>query len=510
VLELADRLTPAQREGRQNLVGPPPPDARAQELLAERVAALATAAGRAAVVASACEDADLGFVRRALERAGLSLEDLLAAEERDLVQLGSGRLEWRHPLIRSVAYHRSTAELRRAAHGAVGAALTPGDSRRPWHLAAAATEPDEEVAAALEQEADGLRLRGGYAASGRARARAADMTPDRTRRVARLLDANGDFEFAGRFDEARRMLERARELTEDPLARARIRGLEASLVLRQGRPLEAREILAPQARLLADHAPVAAARFHLQAAFASMGLVEVGPWVEHARAALTLVRNGDRSTRGVAGAMLASALVAATRLDVAEPLLEETERSVLDRGEDDPVGGAVEMYALMARSLLWIERWDAAERILRRLEQDARRLSTGGGLPYVLNVRALLDMRLGRWSRAEAAATEAASLARDVGDEIFFLAGSAVRSWVAALDGRAEECRAAVQDALGSPEFVGLPRAVANYSPTSTSPPGRSTGRARLGRCPPMPDEGTVRPRRDYRSGAASARAMAR
>ncbi len=463
LLELATRLTPAQLDGREPLIGPPPPGASARSLLAQRVAALPDRGRRALLVVATSEDADLALLGRALGSGGLEVDDLVDAEDAGLLALRDGRVALRHPLVRSVAYHEAGARDRREAHAAVAAALPPSDGRRAWHLAAASTGPDEAIAAALEVEAERVRLRGGHRSSGRVRVRAAQMTPDPAQRVERLLEAAHDFELGGLFADAERALRDAGALTDDPPSLARIRGVEASLTLRRGRPREAREALVAQARALAPTRPRSAARFFLQAGFASMALIEVEPWLDHTRSGLALVPPEDPATRLVGSAQLAAALVAATRLDEAEPLLAELERTLLERGEDDPVGGAVEVYALLARTLIWLERWELAARILERLERDARRLSAVAGLSYVLYVRTLLDAHLGRWANAEAALAEQSALARDAGEDLFSSAAGSLRCWLAALRGRREECEEAARETLAAATDRSLAVAVAHY-----------------------------------------------
>ncbi|HEV2815327.1 MAG TPA: LuxR C-terminal-related transcriptional regulator, partial [Solirubrobacteraceae bacterium] len=323
-----------------------------------------------------------------------------------------------------------------------------------WHLAAAATAPDEDVAAALEEEARRVWLRGGYISSARTRVRAADMTPDAAGRVERLLEAVGDFELGGSFEEAERVLADARSHTEDPATLARIRGVEASLLLRRGHAREAREALLAQARFLADRLPTASARFFLQSAFASMTNAEVETWEEHARSALAVVPESEARTRLVGQAMLAAALVATSRLDEAEPLVGAVTERLL--GGEEPIGGAVEVYALMARSLIWIERFSEAREILERLDRDARRLNVIAGLPYILNMRASLETHVGRWSAAEVAVEEQVSLARDTGDDLFLHAGLSTRAWLAAVRGDEEACVTAAQAALGGATDLNL------------------------------------------------------
>ena len=75
-------------------------------------------------------------------------DDLEAAELAGLVRLESMRVVFAHPLVRSAVEGGATFAQRRRAHLALAAALSPADAdRRAWHAAAAAVEPDEQLAA---------------------------------------------------------------------------------------------------------------------------------------------------------------------------------------------------------------------------------------------------------------------------------------------------------------------------------------------------------------------------
>ena len=87
--------------------------------------------------------------------------------------------------------------------------------RRAWHLAAAAVEPDESVAAALENSADRARRRSGAGAAADALERSAQLTSGRGERGRRLTAAAHDAWLAGQRDRAATLLAEAEQLVED-------------------------------------------------------------------------------------------------------------------------------------------------------------------------------------------------------------------------------------------------------------------------------------------------------
>ncbi|CAM5451068.1 hypothetical protein SALBM135S_01895 [Streptomyces alboniger] len=102
---------------------------------------------------------------------------------------GSGRLVFRHPLVRASLTHTATPAERRAAHRLLADALPAGSPRRTLHLAAAALGTDAELAALLHAQADGMAAQGGDAEAAVLMARAARLSPDPPGRVTRLVTA---------------------------------------------------------------------------------------------------------------------------------------------------------------------------------------------------------------------------------------------------------------------------------------------------------------------------------
>ena len=107
-------------------------------------------------VAAAEETGDLSVVLRAAGMLGAPSEALDHAERAGLLLLSGNTVNFRHPLARSAIYQHATFAARRAAHEALARELHREQEvdRRAWHLAAAAVEPDAELAAALAASAN--------------------------------------------------------------------------------------------------------------------------------------------------------------------------------------------------------------------------------------------------------------------------------------------------------------------------------------------------------------------
>ena len=161
LLELPGMLSDGQLAGSEPLDDPLPVTASLEQAFLQRVRALAPESQRALLLAAAGQSDAVGPMADAAGALGVSLSALEPAEEAGLVLLGEGRLEFRHPLVRSAVYHGAAPGDRRAAHRALAEALTQDPGARAWHLAAAALAPDEEVADELEQAAREARGRDG-------------------------------------------------------------------------------------------------------------------------------------------------------------------------------------------------------------------------------------------------------------------------------------------------------------------------------------------------------------
>ncbi|MFE7396405.1 hypothetical protein [Streptomyces sp. NPDC057557] len=159
LLELPAALTDSQRTASHALPKRIPLPQRLQATFASRITSLPAPTRHLLLVAALEGSGNLLIARRAVEgRCGL--KHLAPAERLRLVDDATGRLAFRHSLMRSALVDLSTSNQRRSAHRALAEAWTGVPEQRAWHLAQAAIEPDEQIAALLE-DAAGVSARRG-------------------------------------------------------------------------------------------------------------------------------------------------------------------------------------------------------------------------------------------------------------------------------------------------------------------------------------------------------------
>lgn len=201
-IEVAERLTDAQRLGAAPLPKPLPVGARLEQLYQPLLAELSAPAWKAVLLCAANQHGSSAASVAALCRAGVDADAALEeAEERGVLVHDRGVLQFRHPLARTTAWLLATPTQRRAAHRALAAVL-PGDAAaaaRTWHLSEAATGPDDAVADALVAVA------------------AEERGPAGPRSRARVLATLGVLErYAGSVPRAAELLATAADLAEGP------------------------------------------------------------------------------------------------------------------------------------------------------------------------------------------------------------------------------------------------------------------------------------------------------
>jgi DNA-binding CsgD family transcriptional regulator/energy-coupling factor transporter ATP-binding protein EcfA2 len=190
LLELPTALSLPERAAEQVLPDVLPLGRKLQSTFAARLAQLPGPARALLLLAALDVSGDL----RVLQQAGAaqdSLGVLAPAERAHLVRVddSAGRVTFRHPLVRAAVVAASTSAERRHAHLALAQQLTSQPERRAWHLAASCVQPDEAVAALLEDTAASVLRRGDAVGAVAALIRAADLHPNGDRRSRLLAQA---------------------------------------------------------------------------------------------------------------------------------------------------------------------------------------------------------------------------------------------------------------------------------------------------------------------------------
>jgi DNA-binding CsgD family transcriptional regulator len=229
LLELARGLSDAELAGGYAMPTAAPLSADLQDHYLRQVRALPEPTRRLMLLAAADPTGDATLLWRAGRRLGLGGPEAATAVAQQLVEIGA-RVRFRHPLVRSAAYAAAPPQERSAAHRALAEATDVHDpDRRTWHRAAAATEPDEDVATALEEAAVRTQARAGSAAAAAFLQRSASLTAEPERRADRALAAALAYLHAGAFDTARGLLAQAESDAVDGLQRARVEQLRGQV-----------------------------------------------------------------------------------------------------------------------------------------------------------------------------------------------------------------------------------------------------------------------------------------
>jgi hypothetical protein len=460
LLELPATLSSRQLAGSEPLPTQLPMTARLQQAFLQRVRRL-PAATQALLLVAAAED--VGELSAILEAGrGLAIEPvaLEPAEHAGLVRTDGQELRFRHPLVRSATYQGATFTARRAVHRALVQVLADDRhaDRRAWHRAAATVGQDEEVARALEATGDRARRRGGPAAAAAALERAAELTPRPAPRARRLVAAAECLSAAGRGKLSLTLLDRSEPSAADPARMARVRG---QVELEAGIPAVACTLLLEGARPVLGSAPELATEMLVLATWAALAANQLDRIVEEIGPAIAGLPGHDDVRIGrAADSLFAFGL-----------------------GGPPPAGGARELPRRPRRAAAWphpafVWMWPmlvAAEPAgqdltaghgYARLVAARRAAGTVSTLTVALVNLALAESVQGLWPEATANATEGLRLARETGQPAtagYFLA---MLAWIAAYQGRAENCRRLADEALAvaSPRRLAVVAAFASWT----------------------------------------------
>jgi DNA-binding CsgD family transcriptional regulator len=454
LVELPQLLDESQARGESPLPDPLPAAASIERAFQRRAAGLSEAARTALTLAAALGDGDTGVLGRALGSLGVDARESLEEGERaGVVLLRPGSFDFVHPLARSALYQAALpADLRRA-HAALADALDPGAAPdlRAWHLSEAATEPDEELAAALESSADRAVRRGGYRSAASARERAAELSVDEEGRARRFALAGDAAQLAGLGERALALLDKALAAEGDPMRRAEIQNSRGFILYWRGKFDEAREAWRQAVQIEAFDREKAAVIYHelLGPCYERgdpAGVLEMGQrsyelaprdggWIEFMGATAMgfgLMYNGR--AREARPYLLRGGEIAETNPD----------------SFDDPV-----WLAIGGAALCFAEEDFRAQAFFERLIGEARATSSFGVLTFLLPALAGLERELGNWPRSRALAVECVELSLDTGQTINLANGRNECAHLSALVGREKECREIAGEAAALAQETG-------------------------------------------------------
>ena len=251
LLELAGGMSVAELAGGFATPGSTMAAGVLEQHYLQRVRALPEQTQGLLLLAAADATGDPTLLWRAAQVLGIGHDAAEPARTEQLLEIGSG-VRFRHPLMRAAAYAAGSTEDRRAAHRAFAEVIDADadPDRRIWHLASAATGPDEAVAAALERSATRARARAGVAAAAAFLQRSVALTPEPTRRVERALHAAHAHLHAGQFEAALGALAEAEADATDELQLALVEQLRADVNRTSVSGREAPRLLLDAARRL--------------------------------------------------------------------------------------------------------------------------------------------------------------------------------------------------------------------------------------------------------------------
>jgi DNA-binding CsgD family transcriptional regulator len=440
IIELPRSLSAGQRAGAEPIPDLPDRPERLRAAFLARLDDLDDDARRLLLLAAADTTGEVRTLEAAAGAGQLGRLDALEAT--GLLTVEEGRTKFRHPVARAAVYYDSLSEDRRRAHLQL-AAVAQGERRaehRVWHRAAAATGPDEAVAADLEAVAADARRRGGHAAAAAALERSADLSPDPEPRARRLVSAAEAYWTAGRSDLVPGLIRSARGLDADPTTRARACLVEGRFTFARGAPADAFALLAEAARLADREGGLALQSLSSAAEVAwwsgrpdwAMEVAEIATSSAPGRGdeadfLVALLEGGGHALAGefeAAGRALRRAMATAD-------------------GLDDP-----RLQMLAGEGALLLGDDVAARHHHLRAVASLRAVGALSELPFALQLLASVHAWYGELGAARASAAEGLDLARATGEERSGAFQLSMRAHITALRGDVEECERVVAEAL--------------------------------------------------------------
>lgn len=401
-----------------------------------------------ALLCATVPDVDVLAVLAPAERAGMVM-----------VQQNA-HIVFRSPLVRSSVVQLSSAiELRRA-HLLLAQTTSAQPHQRAWHLAHAATGPDEHVAQLLEATSASNRVSGDTQGALQALTRAAELSPDRAEQARRLVEAAYlAAAVTGNLSDASQLLRAARNAAPAIGNSLRAATAAASLLFNQESDVSSAHRLLREALLLhGEHH--SAEDTALSDALHLLFLVCC-----YGSSAQLWETFHDALERVAPAAPRLVTLAAQGRGDPAHQpsgLWEDLDAAASALHEElDPV-----RIARTAAACTYVDKTSACREALWRLIRDGR---DGGAVALSLSAITSVcvdDWLTGRWDEALSLATEGTSLSRERGYHRFtHVLGGYLRPLILVARGNTDDALTWTQDMAdwGASHHIGATKAFARH-----------------------------------------------
>ena len=412
-------------------------------LLAQRLRRVPTDAREALLLASLLSDQAEDTLARAF---GPDWDQAIdRGREAGIIEAVDRSVRFVHPLFSSVVVGEATERERRAAHGRLATACSDGEERAR-HAAVATTEPDATIAEALEEAANRATRRGAPDAAAELAELALALTPGgHPRDVYRRCTMAGEARFAA--GDSVRALDHfsAAESAAIPgPERSRARWRIAWVRFHH-------DDIAAGAALLEDACEEAGNDDGLRAAiehdtaYCCLTLGDIRATHQHATSAADLAERAG-SVQLHADSLAQVAVAACLRGDGLQ--IELMERALELEDWDEPRWALARPSVAVADIYSWVDRIDESRELLEESERQLLERGDDGSLPYLWYRQAELDCWSGEWERGHERALEADRLAIQTSQQGMRTLTSFAVGLLAAHLGRVDEARAAVDEGV--------------------------------------------------------------
>jgi len=342
-----------------------------------------------------------------LNPTAAALDVFAPAMATGLISTASGRLSFRHPLVRSAILQGESIARRQAANAAVADVLTDDPYRRTWHLAESIVGPDDSIAALLEANSTLALQHGAVMSAVRDLERSAQLTTDSPVQGRRLLLAATHAFALGRSDLVDHLVRAATRTSLTDLDWARVHWLRE--VFNDGIPGDAARVqeLCDIATRAADAGDVGLALDLLLGAALRCWWADTGP---AARARVVEVVSELHGYDPADARALAA-------IAVADPVLHGT--VVIERLHSWGKPGDADTARLLGMAAHAVGDESLADDLLATAETRLRAEGRLATLAQALSMAVAIRLDLGDWPGAHAAADEGLALARDTGQPIW-------------------------------------------------------------------------------------------